>query len=288
VAVEQGQFLAVKNWAKYQTATGKMRWIKVAVDLEDDFHYAQLSFFQRALLQSLWRVRGRIGRNLHNDVTWIAQATHAIPTDRAHIGHALGTLIARGFLVPTNQQDDSIDKNRKEEKREEQNTTSAPSEPVVEPPKIEKVKIVIPPPKIFELPPWVHQATWMDYELMRKKLGKPMTDRARELILRKLEGLMNRGHPPQEVLEESIVNNWAGVFELKGNRNGGNRQQQPSKTEQREARGAEVIRNLARDLYGDNGLGEHDLRAQTHGPSKRDGDETHMAGTPVILPPISH
>jgi hypothetical protein len=213
------KFLAVKNWEKYQTGRGKMRWIKIETHLEDDTRFRRLTVFQQGLLMNIWRLRGRTARNVPNDPKDIARALCIEGKERHCLPQAIRVLVASDFLVPTNQEVDSLEEIRKEEIREEQNTTSAPSEPVVERPKIEKVKIVISPPKIFELPPWVHQATWMDYELMRKKLGKPMTDRARELILRKLEGLMNRGHPPQEVLEQSIENSWQGLFEVK-DRNG--------------------------------------------------------------------
>jgi len=75
----------------------------------------------------------------------------------------------------------------------------------------------------FVLPDWVPADAWAGFEEMRRSIRKPMTDRARTLIIRELEKL--RG-PPGDILDQSTRNNWQGVFELKGSDNGnaGNRQ----------------------------------------------------------------
>ena len=61
---------------------------------------------------------------------------------------------------------------------------------------------------------------WLSYVEMRKRIRKPMTDHAGELIRRELQKLKDQGHDPIEVLERSIMNSWQGVFPLKGHRNG--------------------------------------------------------------------
>lgn len=70
----------------------------------------------------------------------------------------------------------------------------------------------------FILPSWVPVEAWSGYEEMRKKIKKPLTDRARKLAITELEKLRIAGHPPERVLNQSVLNSWAGVFELK---NGG-------------------------------------------------------------------
>ena len=62
----------------------------------------------------------------------------------------------------------------------------------------------------------------------RRKIKAPMTKRAEELIVRKLEEIhREHGHDPTKVMEQSILNGWRGVFPIKGagngngNRNGG-------------------------------------------------------------------
>jgi len=76
-----------------------------------------------------------------------------------------------------------------------------------------------------EFPEWLPVATWNNYVAMRKKIKKPMTDDAKRLAIMKLDKLRKMGHPAQLVLEESIMNSWQGLFELKPEKlgNGGNR-----------------------------------------------------------------
>jgi hypothetical protein len=50
---------------------------------------------------------------------------------------------------------------------------------------------------------------------MRKAIKKPMTDRAAQMIIKKLTTM--RGKPSQ-VLQQSIINNWQDVFELRENK----------------------------------------------------------------------
>lgn len=60
------------------------------------------------------------------------------------------------------------------------------------------------------------KTTWADYEAMRKKLRKPMTDRAMELALSKLEKLSNGDVDIAiAILEQSILNSWQGIFPLR-------------------------------------------------------------------------
>jgi hypothetical protein len=60
------------------------------------------------------------------------------------------------------------------------------------------------------------EKTFLEYENMRKKIKKPMTEKAKELIkkdLRKFCG--NDIKKAIEVLNQSIKNSWQGVFDLK-------------------------------------------------------------------------
>lgn len=67
----------------------------------------------------------------------------------------------------------------------------------------------------FRLPDWIDPDTWKDYEQMRLKIKKPMTDAARKLAIRRLVEIYNEhGHPPQAVLEQSILNAWQGIWPL--------------------------------------------------------------------------
>lgn len=60
----------------------------------------------------------------------------------------------------------------------------------------------------------------LDFEAMRKKIKKPLTDKARKLLLQKLDTLSqnvnDKARYKRECLEESVLHDWQGVFSLKG------------------------------------------------------------------------
>lgn len=58
--------------------------------------------------------------------------------------------------------------------------------------------------------------TFADYVAMRKQIKSPMTDRAVELAMSKLEKLSGGDNDKAiAILEQSIMNSWKGLFELK-------------------------------------------------------------------------
>lgn len=130
---EPFRYLAFKNWAKYQSGKKGWDWIKDYVNQNDDEELGKLSLFERGLLQELRRLRGRSGKNIPNNATHIAQAVHAIGTDRARIGNALHTLIEQNILVLTNQQDGFVEEKRGEEKRGDKSGAVGPSEETSKP-----------------------------------------------------------------------------------------------------------------------------------------------------------
>jgi hypothetical protein len=71
------------------------------------------------------------------------------------------------------------------------------------------------PPKAVEPPDWVPLQAWNDYMDMRREIKKPMTEKAQILAFKKLAKLKARGHPPEEVLNQSVMNSYQGLFEVK-------------------------------------------------------------------------
>lgn len=61
------------------------------------------------------------------------------------------------------------------------------------------------------------RTTLYEFIKMRKLIKKPMTDRALQLLIGKLHKLANTPDKAIQVLEQSIVNNWQDIYELKGN-----------------------------------------------------------------------
>jgi uncharacterized protein YdaU (DUF1376 family) len=60
---------------------------------------------------------------------------------------------------------------------------------------------------------------WNQFEVMRKKIRKPMTDQARKNICNKLLRFQASGHDAGMILQQSITNSWQDVFEVRGTRN---------------------------------------------------------------------
>lgn len=65
------------------------------------------------------------------------------------------------------------------------------------------------------MPGWVPGDAWDGYIDMRKRIKKPMTARAMELAITKLADLMRAGSDPKAVLDQSTMNSWQGLFEIK-------------------------------------------------------------------------
>lgn len=74
----------------------------------------------------------------------------------------------------------------------------------------------------FTLPPWIDVEAWNAYDEMRKKLRKPMTGHARDLILKKLQGFEARGMNSTDALNASTENSWTGIFAPKPQNRGNN------------------------------------------------------------------
>jgi uncharacterized protein YdaU (DUF1376 family) len=80
-------------------------------------------------------------------------------------------------------------------------------------PKKEKVAVA---PSVW--PDWIPLDTWYAFLEMRKKMKKPPTEKAVELLLAKLKKFKDAGQDVQAILEKSITSGWQDVFEIKENK----------------------------------------------------------------------
>ena len=71
------------------------------------------------------------------------------------------------------------------------------------------------PASAFALPGWIPEETWKGYTTMRAKIRKPMTDRARDLVIKKLLGMKQAGQDPVAVLDQSVRNSWTDIYAIK-------------------------------------------------------------------------
>lgn len=70
----------------------------------------------------------------------------------------------------------------------------------------------------IEFPDWIPSEEWSGFVEMRKRKGKPLTDRAIALAIGELEKLRAQGQDPVAVLNQSIFNSWQGLFAVKPDR----------------------------------------------------------------------
>ncbi len=69
---------------------------------------------------------------------------------------------------------------------------------------------------VLPLPEWLPLNDWNDYLEMRDKKGKgKATNRAKQLVIIKLDELRKTGQDPSMILQQSIINGWTSVFEIK-------------------------------------------------------------------------
>lgn len=70
----------------------------------------------------------------------------------------------------------------------------------------------------FKIPSFINPEIWKDFEAMRKQVKRPMSERAKKLIVSKLQKLGE--DKANEILEQSIVNCWQDVYPLKVDKKG--------------------------------------------------------------------
>ena len=83
--------------------------------------------------------------------------------------------------------------------------------------------------KIYSSVPELNDAilSFIDF---RKKMRKPMTDRAITLLISKLNSITSDTNEQIEIINQSILNGWAGVFPLKGGGSNGKDSGDPAKS----------------------------------------------------------
>jgi len=69
----------------------------------------------------------------------------------------------------------------------------------------------------FALPGWIPQPAWDDFIEMRQTLKPKPTEKAKALLVKKLDSLVREGGNAQAILEQSTLNGWKGLFPIKGN-----------------------------------------------------------------------
>lgn len=75
-------------------------------------------------------------------------------------------------------------------------------------------------PKKAGLPDWLDEGLWEEYKRHRRQKKSSLTDLAESRAIAKLARMLDDGHDPNKVIEQSLENGWTGLFELKGESSG--------------------------------------------------------------------
>lgn len=86
--------------------------------------------------------------------------------------------------------------------------------------------------------------TFLDYIQMRKEIKKPMSERAIELAVMKLDKMTSDDDTAIKILEQSIMNSWQGLFPLNESRYGSS-QHPTNKAQQKLEESREMMRKWA-------------------------------------------
>ena len=187
--------LKPKNWDKFQHYKDRCPpWIKLHRDILNDRIFASLPIASKALAPLLWLLASESKDGTFNAASEeLAFRLHIASKD---IESGLNPLIDKGFFIDASTMlapcyQPAIPERETEGERETEKKVS------------------------IEIPDWVPLNDWNDFVAMRKQIKKPMTDRAKVIVLAKLHEMQNRGVDISVVLQNSIANNWQGVFEPK-------------------------------------------------------------------------
>jgi hypothetical protein len=198
------RYLRVKNWETFQHYKDRdPPWIKMHRTLLSDYEFSRLQDASKAHLMLIWLFASQFGGRIPDDPEFLRdKLSLKKPPD-------LKNLVAQGLLIPEQDASNVLQNNAsnvlalarsREERREED---------------IKKGETEESTGSAFAPPEWIPKAVWQGFEAMRTKIRKPMTDRARKLIVGELEKLRDRGEDPIAVLEQSERNSWQDVFPLK-------------------------------------------------------------------------
>ncbi|MFG6654965.1 replication protein [Scandinavium sp. M-37] len=104
------------------------------------------------------------------------------------------------------------------------------------PPKSPKAAVF--DPTVVDLPEWLSASVWSSWVAYRRDLKKPIkSQQTVTQAINLLDRCRCNGHPPEEIINQSIANGWQGLFEPKGDK-------QPARAQSR------ITENFASKDYG--------------------------------------
>lgn len=227
-------------------------------DFWTDEHIVELSAFARLLFIGLWNFADDDGRMEYSPKRIKMQIFPADPIDTTAL---FGELRREGLIevyTVDGKEFLQVKNFAKHQKIDKRAASKIPAPQQIPPPPPESPQL--PPTEgngmegnkknskgAFAPPEWVPQDAWQAFLEMRAAKKKPMTTKACQIIVGKLDDFRKSGCDPGAVLLQSVENCWQSVFELKDRSNANSRGHsgQPTKTDRAKAA---VIRGLESDI----------------------------------------
>lgn len=206
----------VRNWSDMQHYKDRAPpWIKLHKRLLDDFDFACLPLASRALAPCIWLLASeesdgcvRIDTDfLHFRLRW--------PKDELEKG--VKGLIDKGFLIVASE---TLAECKQEARLETETEREKETEVEKESPRERRPKQKRPsaPQTAVDVPDWIDGDAWAGFAEMRKASRFPLTKRAAESIIAKLDDFRRQGQDPADVLDQSTRSGWRDVYPLKKDR----------------------------------------------------------------------
>ena len=191
--------LRPKNWSEYQHYKDRNPpWIKLHRDLLNDRDFMCLPIASKAIAPLLWLLASEEKSGDFN--ANVVELAFRLRMTEKEVNDGLNPLISKGFFVDASGVlAECLQVAIPETERETETKTK-------------KSKSIT-----LELPEWLPENIWNDFVELRKFIKKPMTDRAKQLMLLNLQKIKDNGHDPILAINKSIANNWSDIYEPKPN-----------------------------------------------------------------------
>ena len=191
------QYFSIKDWSKFQHFRDRRPpWIKLYRDILDDIQWHELDPLSAKTLIMLWLIASEDNGMLpcSKELSFRLRISEK----------QVESIVSR--LSRWLEQDDinMISNGYRDDRTETETETEGETE--------RETKARTRKPPAFVLPDSILPEIWQAFEEHRNKMRKPMTDRARILIVKKLETL---GGDHNALLDQSIRKGWQDVFPLK-------------------------------------------------------------------------
>ena len=193
--------LRPKNWSEYQHYKDRNPpWIKLHRDLLNDRDFMCLPIASKAIAPLLWLLASEEKSGDFN--ANVVELAFRLRMTEKEVNDGLSPLISKGFFVDASGVLAECLQVAIPETETERETET----------KTKKSKSIT-----LELPEWLPENIWNDFVELRKFIKKPMTDRAKQLMLLNLQKIKDNGHDPILAINKSIANNWSDIYEPKPN-----------------------------------------------------------------------